>query len=283
MKTFLFAVPFVLVVAFLGSFKQYNYLNYQPVVGKIATNSGLINLNPAPKPTPLAHFPVHSGRRIKIPILLYHYIGNNPNPEDKARNNLSVTPAKFDSQMGYLAQNGFTPISLDTMLAGLKGNIILPPKAIALTIDDGYADLYVNAFPILKKYDFKATVFIPTGLIGTAYYAGWEQLAQMQSSGLFSFQAHSVNHANLPSLSNERLKFELTESKKTLEHKFGIPVNFIAYPYGLSNSNVWLEVKKAGFIGGLGAWPSNVVSEGVIYNMPRIKVGEGTDISKITQ
>lgn len=223
-----------------------------------------------PKPIPL---PIHSGRQIKIPILLYHYIADNPDPSDKARDYLSSSPKDFDEQMGYLQKEGYTPITLDTMVAGLYGNTTLPAKPVVITFDDGYQDLYSNAYPILQKYQFKAVAFIPTGLVGTSYYVNWDQLSQMQLSGLLSFQAHSVNHVNLASVSKDRLIYELSESKKILEEKFAIPVNFIAYPYGISDSTVSNTAQKTGYVGALGTWQSNIVSEGVIFNMPRIKIG----------
>lgn len=262
----------------LATIKSYTY---QP---KPAVNHATISSQPKPKqatPSTQAAQAItqQSGKQVRVPILMYHYIGNNPNPADKVRDSLSVTPDKFDAQMGYLAKAGYTPIFLDTMLAGLRGQISLPTKPVVISFDDGYVDLYYNAFPILRKYGFHAVVFIPTGLIGKSYYASWEQLAEMQSSGLLSFQAHSVNHSNLPSLSQDRLIFELTDSKKTLEGKFGIPVNFVAYPYGASNETVWQAVKKAGYLGALGTWYSPIISEGVIYNMPRVRIGGNFDLA----
>lgn len=237
-----------------------------------ATESGKLHPIAQPQTIPV-------GRQVKVPILLYHYIGNNPDPKDKARDNLSVLPADFDEQMGYLAKNGYNPISLDTMIAGLYGHSTLPPKPIIITFDDGYIDLYFNAFPILRKYGFHAVAFIPTGLIGTKYYASWGQLQELESSGLFSFEAHSVSHANLPSLSEDQLIYEVTESKKNLQSKFGVPVNFIAYPYGTSNGAVVEAVKKAGYVGALGTWYSTIQSEGEVFNMPRVKVDGGEDMT----
>ncbi len=231
-----------------------------------------------PKPKPVIEHPQATGRQVRVPILYYHYIANNPNPADKARDSLSVTPPRFEEQMDYLSKNGYTPITLDTMVAALKGQATLPAKPIVLTFDDGYQDLFTVAFPILQKYNFHAVAFIPTGLIGTKYYASWDQLKTMQDSGLISMQAHTVNHASLPSLSIERIRQEVVESKKTLEAKFGIPVNFIAYPYGTSNSLVWEEVKKAGYVGALGTWGSAIQSEGTIFDMPRIRQGGSMDI-----
>ncbi|HBQ50403.1 hypothetical protein A3B42_02780 [Candidatus Daviesbacteria bacterium RIFCSPLOWO2_01_FULL_38_10] len=263
------------------------------IVIKPAKNEALVNNQPVPVPSfspltssfslipsnsPKPVVPVHSGRQAHIPILLYHYIGGNPNPDDSARDNLSVSPEKFDEQMGYLSQNGYDPITLDTMVAGLRGIASLPSKPVVITFDDGYVDLYINAFGILRKYGFRAVAFIPTGLIGTKYYASWEQLSEMQASGLLSFESHSVSHANLPSLTKDRLVSELAESKKTLEARFGVPINFIAYPNGISSEQVQEAVKTAGYIGGIGTWFSTTQSEGTIYNMPRIKIPGGLSL-----
>ena len=71
-------------------------------------------------------------KQLRVPILMYHYIGGNPDPSDVARDNLSVTPEKFDEQMGYLASLGYTPITLDTMVSSLYGQAELPEKARCL-------------------------------------------------------------------------------------------------------------------------------------------------------
>lgn len=262
--------------------KNMDFVSNQPVPSSSPSSLPLLpspSPTPSPSPKPTIFVPVHSGRQAHIPILLYHYIGNNPNPSDSARDNLSVAPDQFDEQMGYLAQNGYNPITLDTMVAGLRGVATLPPKPVVITFDDGYVDLYHNAFKILRKYNFRAVAFIPTGLVGTAYYASWDMLLEMQASGLLSFQSHSVSHANLPSVSKNRLVSELTESKKTLEAKFGIPINFIAYPNGTSNEEVQKVAKQAGYVGALGTWFSTTQSEGTFYNMPRIKIPGGLLLS----
>ena len=212
------------------------------------------------------------GKQLRVPILMYHYIGGNPNPEDIARDNLSVSPEKFDEQMGYLAKAGYTPITLDTMVAGLYKQITLPQKPLILTFDDGYVDFFYNAYPILSKYNFKSVLFVPTGLVGREAYLNWEQLGKLQSSGLVSIQAHSVNHAHLVSLDETAIIYELQTSKRTLEEKYEVPVNFVAYPYGASNQAVWNVAKRVGYIGGLGTWNASIQSEGTLFDMPRIKI-----------
>ncbi len=234
---------------------------------------------PSPKPSTSIIIPQNVGRFLRVPILTYHYIGNNPNPADKTRDNLSVAPDIFEAQMKYLVQNGYNTISLDTLYAALKDNVTLPPKPIILTFDDGYIDFYVNAFPILRQYDLHATSFIPTGLMDQGYYLHWSQIKEMDSTGLISFQAHSVNHPNLVALSDDQLKYQLIESKKKLEAELGKPVNFMAYPFGISDTRVWQTAQSAGYLGSVGTWFGEIESEGNLMDMPRVKISGAINIT----
>lgn len=266
---------------FLPQFKPAHLLASKPSpVAKINflnTSTTSISAKPTTTPHPI---PTNFGRSVKVPIIYYHYIGKNPNPADKLRDNLSVDPELFDQQMGYIASNGFTPITFDTLYAGLKGNTTLPAKPIIITFDDGYVDFYVNAFPILRKYNLHVTQFIPTGLIDTAYYLHWEQIKEMDKTGLISFEAHTVAHANLPTLNEDEIRNQLVASKKTLEEELGKPVNFMAYPFGTSNEKVWQATKDAGYFGAAGTWGGDTESEGTLYDMPRIKIPGGISLEE---
>lgn len=206
----------------------------------------------------------------RVPILMYHYIAGNPNPKDLARNSLSVPPDKFEAQMQYLAQSGYTPVSLDTLYGIFNNQTSAPAKPIVLTFDDGYMDFYTNAFPILRRFGFHAVSFIPTGLMGGNYYMNWGQIKEIASSGLVTFESHTVTHANLPSLSYAAQLKQLQDSKNIIQSNTGYPVNFIAYPGGSTNGTVQYAVQQAGYAGGLGTWYGK--AWGGFYNMPRIKV-----------
>lgn len=207
---------------------------------------------------------------VRVPILIYHYIAYNPNPKDRARDALSVPPDKFDAQMQYLSQNGYTPITLDTLYGIYSGQATAPAKPVVLTFDDGYIDFYTNAFPILRRFNFHAVSFIPTGLIGGGYYMNWNQIKEIASSGLVTFEGHTVHHVNLSSLSYAAALKELVDSKNILQANTGYPVNFIAYPNGSTNGNVQAAAKQAGYAGGIGTWYGK--ARGSSMNMPRIKV-----------
>ena len=247
---------------------------------QIPADNREVSISATPQPTSTTlPIPTHSGKQVRIPILTYHFIGNNPDPKDLARDNLSVAPDKFEDQMKFLSESGYHTITFDTLYAVLGGNASLPEKGVILTFDDGYIDFYINAFPILKKYNLHAVAFIPTGLIGTGYYMNWDQIKEIDAIGLVSFQAHSISHPNLTSLNDEQLNFQLTESKHILEQNLGKPVNTFAYPYGISDERVWQAARQAGYIGAVGTWYDQIISEGVIYDMPRIKISGGLDIA----
>lgn len=222
--------------------------------------------------------PANYGRTVHVPILTYHYVRVVTNQADKAGLNLSVAPDKFDAQMGYLVSQGFNTITFDTLYAGLKGQATLPSKPIILTFDDGYIDFYTTVYPILKKYNLHAVSFIPVGLIDHSYYMSWSQIKEIDSSGLVSFQAHSVSHPNLANMDPVSVKFQVTESKKVLESQLGKVVNTFAYPYGASNESTWNFVKAAGFVGGVGTWFGTIESEGTIYDMPRVKIAGSVEL-----
>jgi len=90
-----------------------------------------------------------------VPVLSYHRI-------DTKRSRMSVTPTKFEKHLAYLSRKGFHAASLDDLESFLKGKKQLPLRSVVITIDDGYASTYKNAFPVLKKYNFMATIFIYT-------------------------------------------------------------------------------------------------------------------------
>lgn len=231
-----------------------------------------------PSPTRTAYTPVISGNQLKVPILMYHYVGNNPNPADKPRDFLSVTPEKFDEQMKFLKDNSYQTTTLDTLYAALKKQVTLPDRAVILTFDDGYIDFYYNAYPILLKYGHRATVFIPTALMDQGFYLKWSYIKELYASGLITFGTHSVHHSYLPALPAQTILSELEESKKVLQDTLGVPINFLAYPYGATNGEVIELAKKAGYMGALGTWANKIQSEGTIYNMPRLRISGSMDL-----
>jgi peptidoglycan/xylan/chitin deacetylase (PgdA/CDA1 family) len=161
---------------------------------------------------------------IPVPVLNYHSISDVP----IGISILSVTTGNFDKQMKYLLDNGYTPIHLNENPSHYS-------KPVVITFDDGYADNYFSAYPILKKYNIKATIFIITGTVDTPGYLTTEQIKSME---LISFQSHTVSHRLLTTLSEAQIISELWESQIFLTRLTGKHVFALCYPVGKYNDLV---------------------------------------------
>ncbi len=227
-----------------------------------------------PTPTPGAYVPptLPNERAMKVPILLYHYV-SVANKDDVQRNGLSTPPGVLDQQLALLSTNGFTTISLDEMAAAFSGQITMPQKPVILSFDDGYADFYTNAVPLLRKYNMKAMAFIPTGLIGGGSYMTWGQIEELSKSANVTFGAHTIHHVFLPKSLPSVSTTEILESKDILEKHVGYRVNWFAYPYGAFNEQVVSEVKSAGFIGSVTTLPGVWQYQSRFFYVPRYRAG----------
>jgi peptidoglycan/xylan/chitin deacetylase (PgdA/CDA1 family) len=182
----------------------------------------------------------------RIPILIYHYIRVNPDPRDQLGFGLSVTPANFAAQMDWLAQNGYHPVTASELFAYLNGTRALPSKPIVITFDDGYADFYSAAIPILRKHDFTAVSYVVSGFIGRPGYMTAAEVISAQGAG-FEIGSHTVDHVNLTKQSNDGLRYQLTASKEALERLLKRPVTSFCYPYGKVGPREAAAVTAAGY------------------------------------
>jgi peptidoglycan/xylan/chitin deacetylase (PgdA/CDA1 family) len=183
---------------------------------------------------------------VKVPILTYHYIRNNPDSRDRLGFALSVTPADFAAQMDWLASNGFHTVTQADVYAYLSGTRGLPSRPVVLTFDDGYADFYSTALPILRAHDFTAVSYVISGFIGRPGYMTAAQVVEADRAGI-EIGSHTVDHANLARSSAGNVSFELVASKQTLEQLLGHPVLSFCYPSGQFNGSVAGAVEAAGY------------------------------------
>lgn len=167
---------------------------------------------------------------------------------------------EFEKQMDYLAAHNYSVISLSELLKGLKGGQ-LPPKPVVITIDDGFKSNYTLAYPVLKKYNFPATLFIYTNFIEKNNGSlTWEEIREMTKNNI-EIGSHTLSHCNLLKYKkNEnyetylaRIRREIFLSKEILESKIGSKVKFFAYPYGVYSPIIKNLVIQAGYEGILNA------------------------------
>ena len=182
-----------------------------------------------------------------MPILVYHRIIPAPLP---ASNGIFVEVKRFRQQMNLLASLSFKTVSLDMIVS-----CQLPKKPIVITFDDGYQDNYLYAFPILKEYDFTATIFLVSCYIGknSQWDTGKEanllsinEIKEMAEYGI-SFGSHTVTHPHLTQLSKERASVEITQSKKELEGIVEKEITSFCYPYGEFSYEIKEMVSNAGY------------------------------------
>ncbi len=203
-----------------------------------------------------------------VPVLNYHQI------EEKNGNPLTLWPDQFEAQMAYLADAGYTTITIDEMMDALENGTPLPEKPVIITFDDGYADNYEYAYPILKKYGFKATIFLIYDFTNTyPNYLTWEQINEMKESGLIHFESHTMTHANLAELNSaDELRHEIADSHDLLSEKLGYDMHYIAYPGGRVNEEIEEITRAAGYRGGFTVHYGLSTPEEGCYQMDRIPI-----------
>lgn len=184
---------------------------------------------------------------IKIPILIYHNF-RTPIPYKEDVYKLFSSQENFDENVKTLLDEGYTFITLEDLYQYNKGQIGLPEKVIIITIDDGQIGCYTDAFPVLKKYQIPATIFIVNKLVGTEDYFSWEQAKEMYDTGLVKIHCHGYHHSEYSSVGKEKLVSDYTKSHQEIEEHMGEKVQKImAYPAGKSSESTIKWLKEIGF------------------------------------
>jgi len=185
-------------------------------------------------------FGLISIKKNRTRILAFHDIG-----DELGLTIGRVKTDKFKKLIEYLAASGYSGKSI----SGCKSD-----SDIALTFDDGLENFYDNAFPILRRHNFSATVFLVTDYIGKSslwdyrrrMHLNWTQIMEMADAGI-EFGSHSASHRDLRSLNEKDLDSELSGSKKLLEDKLGQKIKYVAYPFGRFNKKVIDFAVRAGY------------------------------------
>ncbi len=172
-------------------------------------------------------------RRIRVPILMYHYVSPLPPNADQFRVELTISPEAFRAHAEYLFFEGYSTISFYQLNEALLNGLPLPPKPIILTFDDGYIDHYTNVLPTLQERGFTATFFIITGLVDAAdpAYLSWEQIQEMAAAGM-DIEPHTKNHLSLREREYDFLVYEMLGSIESLRAYLGRTPHILAYPVG---------------------------------------------------
>lgn len=194
-----------------------------------ATATNIPTATPLP-PTPDSQA---GARRVRLPILMYHYVEPWPANANEIRQGLTVRPDDFVAQMMYLDDNGYAVLSLYDLSDALAWGRPVPEKSVVITFDDGYASLMEHAFPTLAYFGFSATVFVVTEFMdrGLEAYLTWGQARELYASG-WRIESHSKTHAELAGRDRDKQIYEILGSLQTLEANLGVRPRYLCYPAG---------------------------------------------------
>ncbi len=209
-----------------------------------------------------------------VPVLAYHKVDSK-----KELGITLISPSKFERQIEFLKQSGYNSISPQSLFDQIKSD-----KSVLITFDDGYEGIYNYAYPIIKKYNFNAVIFLTTGYIGNYNkwdsspgprfkHLNWRQIKEMSDDGI-CFGSHGVRHLFLTKHRDKDIKYELKVSKETIEDKIGKQVIFFSYPYGDCNERIFEFVEKTGYRSAFSLKPELLSVEYLTnrYNLPRIAI-----------
>ena len=169
---------------------------------------------------------------IHFPILMYHAI-HVMAPEESANANLIVDPTTFESHIQRLSNEGYYFLTPEEVHKVLTENV-LPngnQKIIWLTFDDSLWDFYDNAYPILQKYQVKATNNVITSTVGSQANLSLDEMLEMKNNGM-SFQDHTVTHPDLSATDSSTQTTEMKDSKQYLDDSLNQDTIAMAYPAG---------------------------------------------------
>ena len=182
-----------------------------------------------------------TNENVGVPVLYYHSV------DPSEANEVIISPDKLREELTFIKESGYTTLTMSELNDYILNNTPIPEKSIVITFDDGYADNYANAFPILKELDMKATIFVISNFTDNdGYYMTSQQLKEMSDYGI-DIQSHTASHLHLNELSYEEQLNELKTSKEKLESITGKPVISVAYPFGDYNDNSVKASKDAGY------------------------------------
>lgn len=200
---------------------------------------------------------------MSVPVLMYHHILSHDSF-------ISSSVKNFEDQMRYLYENGWKTLTSDEFYQFKQGKLKVPKKSVLITFDDGWRDNFVYAYPILKKYNLKATLFIVTEWIEKASHSqeceyvekkhsecknlvstnprsvvcNWDELKLMKD--VFDIHSHTHTHRD-KYFSDITWREEFKESKKLIQENVGFKEHFLCWPRGIYDTGLIEEATNENF------------------------------------
>jgi len=242
--------------------------------GMVRALKAHLSLTPTATPTAIRDLlPDGVPREATVPILMYHHVGEPPPGADAIRRDLTVLPSQFEAQLAYLSGEGYQTIHLSDLIMHLQMGRPLPPKPIVITFDDGYHDVFTNAYPLLKEYGFVATFFIITRLAdeGREEYLSWAEIKALHAAGM-EIGSHTYTHPDLRGKPYDYIVWQVLGSKEAIEARTKEPVRLFSYPSGRYDQQVVEVLKSTSYWGAVTTSQGAHQSSDRTFELQRIRV-----------
>jgi peptidoglycan/xylan/chitin deacetylase (PgdA/CDA1 family) len=222
-------------------------------------------------------------RRIRVPILMYHYISVPPPDADVYRVDLSVTPTRFREHVAYLAREGYSTTSLVALDDALMWGRPLPPNPVILTFDDGHLDHYTQAFPILREQQMTGTFFIITGFAdrNERGYMSWEQIKAMADAGM-AMESHTKTHMDLRGRDEAFLVYQIMGSRESLLAHTGRASRVFCYPGGRYDAATLALLRTTDVLRAVTTQHGALHTTDNRYELPRLRVSYETGVAGLS-
>lgn len=218
-----------------------------------------------------AHAARGTSIRVFLPVLIFHHVKWLKPSDNAIERGLTVLPTQFVTELTYLQRNGYHTVSARQIALYLRGHAALPSKSVALTFDDGYADVFPDVYRVLKSRRLTATFFIVPGFLGSPRYLTWAEVKTMADQGM-DIEAHTLTHPDLRLVPSAQQWTEIADSRSVLQQRIHHSVHVFAYPYGGFDSAIVEEVKKAGYWAAFTTQQGWILQSSSSLTLPRVYI-----------
>jgi peptidoglycan/xylan/chitin deacetylase (PgdA/CDA1 family) len=226
-----------------------------------------------PSVTPTQVWVFQSGT-VTCPILLYHRIADPPLPNSIAAAYYTL-PVDFEWQMQALKDWGYSTIPISSLVEAITTGILLPPRPVVITFDDGRESVFENAYPIMQSLGFTGVLYLIGDAVGSQDFMTLGQIQKMTGNG-WEIGSHSMTHPYLTAV-HDTMYLEGGESKGRLASEIGVSVLTFAYPYGAIDPYVVEKIAEYGYLAAVGLGTQYDHSLATLFYLSRIEVPNPTD------
>jgi peptidoglycan/xylan/chitin deacetylase (PgdA/CDA1 family) len=211
-------------------------------------------------------------------VLVYHRFG--PVVADSMTTRTTV----FVAQLARLRREGYTVVPLSTLVAGLEGKLALPPKALAITVDDGHRTVYTELLPIIRRERLPVTLFIyPSAIANATYAMTWEQLTEIVATGLVEVQSHTYWHPDFrserrrlaPDEYRQFVRAQLEKPRQVLKSRLGADAAYLAWSFGIHDAELEAAAAAAGYRAAFALGERHATSADPMLALPRYLIVDG--------